>query len=40
MTDTEGAERVRYWRIIGLELFLIIALIIAWRPFIARLLEL
>jgi hypothetical protein len=38
MTDTEGAERLRYRRILWLEFFLIIALILAWRPFISNLL--
>jgi hypothetical protein len=38
MTDTEGAERLRYRRILWLELFLMIALILAWRSFIASLL--
>ncbi|BAW80338.1 hypothetical conserved protein [Candidatus Nitrosoglobus terrae] len=39
MTDTEGTERTRYWRIIGLELVLIIVLITAWKPLVIRLLQ-
>lgn len=39
MTDTEGAKRLRYWRILALELILIIALVLAWKPFAANLIS-
>ncbi|ADE16223.1 conserved hypothetical protein [Nitrosococcus halophilus Nc 4] len=39
MTDTEGAQRLRYRRILWLEFFLFIALLLAWGPFIANLLR-
>lgn len=39
MTDTEGAERLRYRRILWLEFLLLMALLLAWGPFIADLLR-
>ncbi|CAB1276083.1 hypothetical protein [Candidatus Nitrosacidococcus tergens] len=37
--DKDAKERLRYWIIIGLDLSMITALIIAWKPFFMRLLE-
>lgn len=39
MSDAEGAQRLRYRRILWLELFLFLALLVAWGPFIANLLR-
>lgn len=39
MTDTEGAQHLRYRRILWFELFLFMALLLAWGPFMANLLR-
>ncbi|CAH9018579.1 hypothetical protein [Candidatus Nitrosacidococcus sp. I8] len=37
--DKDAKERLRYWIIMGVDLSMIIALVIAWKPFFMRLLE-
>jgi hypothetical protein len=39
MTDVEGAERIRYRRIIWLQLFLLFILLLSWGPFLVNLLQ-